>query len=495
MEGYEFAADPLWWRPFGGIDSDLRIDPLMSVTGRGTGTEPRVVLHYASGASVAAVIRCPLPGVVRLTIGDADLVLHSEDHEVAVEQAGPDSVRIAGPGVIAALGPGGLVTDTLPRPGGSLFAVADPDALPIVDMAAGTGRLLHRDRPVGWAESIALATGSAVFGGGENFQSLDLRGRRRTLLNRETHTATGRDLAYLNVPLLWSTSGWAVLVNTGGMVGVDAGASQQELLSIGVAGASLDLLAFAGPPSRVLATYWELTGAPGPLPDWSFGVWLSRATFISESEIGAVLDDLEAADALPDVVHVDGWLAGNVFRTFTCEWQADRQRFPDGWTERLRRRGVRSSVWLNPFVLADSDVGEALREQGLLLRRPDGEPACTADRGNRWIVDFTNPAARTWWRNALASLLTEVAPDALKLDFAEEMPLDAVCQRRSARHGHPQRLCAHVPAGHGRGAAGPAARRAGAAVLPLRHSRRTAQPRALGGRQPCHMGRLGGGAL
>ena len=129
------------------------------------------------------------------------------------------------------------------------------------------------------------------------------------------------------------------------------------------------------------------------MPDWAFGVWMSRATSVSKAEVAAALDDLGQADALPDVLHVDGWLAGNVFRTFTCEWRGDRDRFPHGWTDRLRERGVRSSVWLNPFLLAGSEIAEQARAAGLLLRWPDGTPAHTDDRHNRWIVDFTNPAA------------------------------------------------------------------------------------------------------
>jgi alpha-D-xyloside xylohydrolase len=133
------------------------------------------------------------------------------------------------------------------------------------------------------------------------------------------------------------------------------------------------------------------------------------------------------ADAAPDVLHVDAWLAGNVFRTFTCEWRGDRRRFPEGWTDRLRERGVRSSVWLNPFLLTGSDLAEEARAQGVLLRGADGSPAHTDDRDNRWIVDFTNPRAVRWWQERVADLLATERPDAVKLDFAEEIPEHARC--------------------------------------------------------------------
>ncbi len=420
------SNDPWWFAPFAGLPSALWIDPLTGASGSGEGVQVAVLLGYRSGATAEGLLSSPAPGVVRLTVGQPDLVLDGQPAVIRVEQRA-GAVSFEADGVRGSLGTGGLVTESLPRPGAVTLAVADKRALPIADSAAVTGRLMHHDAAVGWAESVALEPGAAVYGSGESFSALDLRGRRRTLRNVETHTAAGRDLAYLNVPLLWSTAGWAVLVNTGGMVGADIGASQQETLSLAVAGPSLDLLAFAGTPAEILARYWQLTGTPGSVPDWAFGVWMSRATYVSEAEVHQVLDDLAAADATPDVVHVDAWLAGNVFRTFTCEWRADRERFPAGWTERLRERGVRSSVWLNPFLLAGSEAGQQARRDGLLLCWPDGSPACTDDRHDRWIIDFTNPAAVRWWHDRVADLLATEGPDALKLDFAEEIPENAVC--------------------------------------------------------------------
>ena len=426
MTDYLLATDPLWYAPFAGLDSGLWIDPLTAVSGAGEAGMVEVALHYASGTTIAASLSCPAPGVVRLTIGAPDLAVPVRGGPVTVAEQGGE-VLITGPGVQAALGQGGLRTEALPRPGAARFAVTDAEALPIAEMAAVTGRLMRHDAQVGWAECIALQTGAAVYGGGENFTGLDRRGRRHTLRNVETNTATGRDMAYLNVPLLWSTAGWAVWANTGGMVGADVGASQQEAMSLAVAGPSLDLFVFAGAPAEILSTFWALTGVPGEVPPWAFGVWMSRATYVNEPEVAAVLDDLEQAGARPDVLHVDGWLAGNVFRTFTCEWQGDRERFPHGWTDRLRERGVRSSVWLNPFLLAGSPIAERAREAGLLLRWPDGAPAHTDDRHNRWIIDFTNPAAEQWWADRLGELLAVEQPDAVKLDFAEEIPERALC--------------------------------------------------------------------
>lgn len=78
-----------------------------------------------------------------------------------------------------------------------------------------TGRDAEGDVP-GWRTSaITIAgydawllqrrvAGEGIYGSGESFLGLDLAGKQRILINRETNGAGGVDLAYLNIPFVWS---------------------------------------------------------------------------------------------------------------------------------------------------------------------------------------------------------------------------------------------------------------------------------------------------
>ncbi len=288
-------------------------------------------------------------------------------------------------------------------------------------------RVFEAGCPLGWMLSIRLTQGEQLVGGGESFTGLDLRGRKRVLVNRETHGASGADLAYLNVPFFWSSAGWGLFLDTGAPVLADIGATESGTARFVVLSREVTVSLMKGDGQALLRQYSDAAGKAGDWPDWAFGTWMSRATYMSAAEIHRVLDSLQAADCPVDVVHVDAWMTGNVFREFTCNWTVDRSRFPQGWTDSIRRRGVRTSLWLNPYVLAGSDLAFGLFKSGLLLKNQNGGPAVTSDQDNRYLVDFINPAAVTWWQDQIRRLLKEEHPDALKLDFGEEVPLDAVC--------------------------------------------------------------------
>jgi alpha-D-xyloside xylohydrolase len=333
-----------------------------------------------------------------------------------------------------------------------------PAAGPQAPLAGGAVRLSRAfagDVPVGWEVRLPLGAES-VFGGGESYRSVDLRGTRRVLLNSEPDGEFGAGQAYLHVPFFWSTAGWGLLLGTGAPVLADVGAEEAGVARFVALGREVELTLLRGDPPALLRAYGDVTGRVGPWPDWAFGTWMSRASYLSAVDIHRVLDELQAADCPVDVVHVDAWLAGNVFREFTCSWRPDRTRFPEGWTDAVRARGVRVSLWLNPFVLAGSPLDRELRRKRLLLIGPDGAPAATCDRANRHIVDFTNPAAAEWWGDQVLRLLAEERPDALKLDFGEEIPLGAIC--RDGRTGlevrnayallYQRATAAAIPAGH-----------------------------------------------
>lgn len=277
---------------------------------------------------------------------------------------------------------------------------------------------------IGWAVTVPLAPDAEVYGGGESFQGPRLRGRTRLCRNAETHGILGRDVAYLNVPFFWSDAGWGIYLHSPGETAADLGATHTDIAAFLVPTNEIDVFVYTGTPEEILCQHLSVTGSSPVPPDWTFGVWMSRCSYVSATHVENVVAELREADCPVDVIHVDAWVSGNVIEELSCNWTIDRERFPLGWTKSLADKGVRTSLWLNPYVTAGTDTAEQLASQGFLVRTDCGPRATTPDLPSRNLIDFTNPGAVSWWQERVAELLDEGAT-AIKADFGEEVPPDA----------------------------------------------------------------------
>ncbi|HVE76368.1 MAG TPA: TIM-barrel domain-containing protein [Actinomycetota bacterium] len=368
------------------------------------------------GEPVKAVFTIPAPGVLRVRIGDtgagtAATSMLTEFNEVNAELRGQgDTVRISGDGVDAAWGPEGL----------SFGAYRHPP--PVTMFAGSPPGVQESDKTTVWSEAMWLAPDAAIYGGGESFLGPNLRGRKRKLVNSESHGAAGIDLSYLNVPFFWSDSGWGVFFHTAAPMNADLGATVSECGFFEVEGEVLDFFIFNGSPQEIMKSYLKLTGLPAKFPSWALGVWMGRCSFLSSQDIDEVLADLDAADCPVDVFHVDHWLEGDLIHDLTCNWKVDRKRWPEGWTKTLRDRGIRVSLWHNPYIQHRTKLAKELAGKGMLVRDAKGKLAKTNDMTNRFVLDFTNPATVEWWVDQIKRVAEEEGNSAFKPDFAEEVP-------------------------------------------------------------------------
>jgi alpha-D-xyloside xylohydrolase len=394
-------------------------------------TEPFKAIEVCGGVLVAALANdvvvhvnasIPIPGVLRLRcspqIAGPEPLLgfvrsSDEEHPAHVTDAG-DTIRIQGDGVDASWSRDGQGFSF-----GAYERFREPSAATVPVQsgfrpgAGGTGPA--------WTEAVKLSPDCGVYGGGESYQGINLRGRTRRLRNTEVDRAAGRNTAYLNVPLLWSDAGWGLLLNTGAVITADVAATHSEAMILEIDSAELDMYLLAGDAPTMLSAYHQLTGLPRPVPDWAFGVWMSRSSYFNVDEMLSVADDLAAAQCPVDVMHVDEWLQDVVLDSSAWSSEPERSRFPAGWTGRLRERGLRTSVWINPYLTPSSDIGRYAASAGYLVTA-DGHPTGTVDNPDTYPVDFYSPAARAWWRDRVASMIAEEQVDAVLADFGEELP-------------------------------------------------------------------------
>ncbi|MDQ5853291.1 MAG: alpha-xylosidase, partial [Chloroflexota bacterium] len=239
---------------------------------------------------------------------------------------------------------------------------------------------------------------------------------------------TGSEQAYKNVPFYLTNRGYGVLVNHPENVSFEVASEKVSRVQFSVSGQSLEYFVIFGPtPKEVLEKYTALTGRPALPPPWSFGLWLSTS-FTTSYDEGTVTSFIQgmADRALPlHVFHFDCfWMK----EFHWCDFEWDERTFPDpaGMLRRLKDRGLRICVWINPYIAQRSPLFAEGMQQGYLLQKPNGD----VWQWDLWqpgmgIVDFTNPAARQWFCDKLRALV-DMGVDCFKTDFGERIPTDVV---------------------------------------------------------------------
>jgi alpha-D-xyloside xylohydrolase len=111
-----------------------------------------------------------------------------------------------------------------------------------------------------------------------------------------------------------------------------------------------------------------------------------------------------------------------------CDFEWDAQAFPDpaGMLRRLKSKGLKVCVWINPYISQLSKLFREGAESGYFLKTPDGR----VFQRDAWqpgmaLVDFTNPQAVEWYCSKLRRLL-EMGVDCFKTDFGEWIPENVV---------------------------------------------------------------------
>ena len=428
-------------------------------------------------STATITISSPLPDVLRVRV----------EHHAGAVSSGP-SFELPGAGA-----PPVTMDADAARPSitaGSLTARITRDPLQIDFEQDGRTLTSVLPRSIGVAsgpdgaryvfQQLTLGVGELVYGLGERFGPMVKNGQSIDIWNADGGTSS--EQAYKNVPFYWTNNGYGVFVDHPERVSFEVASEAVSRNQFSVAGEYLEYFVIAGPsPKQILARYTELTGRAPKVPRWSFGLWLSTSftTDYDEQTVNQFLDGMAEREIPLSVFHFDCfWM--REFRWCDFEWDPRTFPEPEAMLARLKERGLRVCVWINPYIAQQSPLFDEGRENGYLVRRADG----SVWQWDLWqagmaLVDFTNPAAAKWFSDKLATLLDQ-GVDAFKTDFGERIPTDVVWHDGSRPAADAQLLHPALQQDGLRPAA-PAPRRGrGGALRQVRDRRWPAVPGALG---------------
>ncbi len=330
------------------------------------------------------------------------------------------------------------------------FTISDQDSSSIISRSPTDGHFVRRHRvpPLcktdnGWLFCHDLKSSEPIYGLGEKWGALNKRGQLIRSYNSDA-LGVNAEISYKNVPFCWSPEGWGVLAHTPAIVTHSVGhpAWSQRTYCCLIEDDVLDVFLLLKPNNRsdnvaadMLIALTELTGrAPLP-PIWSGGVILSKAYYQDPDELLSVAREVRARNMPCDTITIDGRAWQDTDTRFAFEWDKTRWPDPKPVLDELKQMGFKICIWEYPLISVEHEWFKMFADKGWLLKDKRTGEAYQYDWDQQafgqvltalpksGIVDFTQPEAYAFWRDAHKPLF-DMGIDMIKADFGEQLEDD-----------------------------------------------------------------------
>ncbi|MEA2142987.1 MAG: alpha-D-xyloside xylohydrolase [Solirubrobacteraceae bacterium] len=241
---------------------------------------------------------------------------------------------------------------------------------------------------------------------------------------------------YAPAPWLQSSRGYAVHVGGfGNGMRFELGSNRTTVSARSAAGPlRIELLTQPTPAAR-LRRHLHDTGRPPVLPEWGYGFWKSRDVYGHQTEVE---DDFDGCS--DNAIPLDALVLDSPWETQYNTWIPNPHQFTDftGMVRGFRAAGVRTVAWVTPWVNVDSSEGQTPPDpQSRALHRAPASNYAEGLAGGHYVrdrdggafvarwwmgtgspIDFTSPAAETWWRTQAKQALA-LGIEGIKADDGE----------------------------------------------------------------------------
>jgi len=305
---------------------------------------------------------------------------------------------------------------------------------------------------------LPATPGESIFGCGEQYSRLDLKGSRVPLWSEEQGIGRGRNLittlanlwggaggnwhtTYFGQPSFISSERSYVHVQTTAYCIFDFKRPRTTTLRSWAVPEEI-VIGFAPDAPATVGALSALVGRQRALPAWTWeGVWLGAQGGMDE--VRSKLEAAKTAGVMTGAVWVQDWCGRRITsfgKQLQWNWEFDKELYPNLPEEisKLRREGVRFLGYINPFLAIEGLLYLEASRAGFCVKRDDGSDyLITITTFPAAMVDLFNPEAFTWIKSVIKRDLLGIGMAGWMADFGEYLPVDAVL------HGGRDPLLAH----------------------------------------------------
>ena len=327
-----------------------------------------------------------------------------------------------------------------------------------VERAGGFVACLRGEPGWGYRFSLCAQRREAIFGGGEQYRKLNLKGERvvnfvsehitvptvlqkavlpPALYREKTHAQIG---AYSPMPVFVSSEKYLLRFETTAD-GFSDFRPTESVFSFDSCPKSLTYLtadSFSA-LSRALA---DVTPNRQYLPGWCLDGMILGVQGGTETVLKKAFA-MQDAGARVCGVWCQDWCGERITamgKQVNWNWEGDDALYPGlrDAVARLRARGIEFLAYINPYLVKDGPQYNFCKEKGWLITKTDGSvchmKSTTFDAG---MLDLTNPDAVTYIKDTLIKEnMLSLGIRGYMADFGEYLPPDAVLHDGSAQELH-----------------------------------------------------------
>lgn len=242
-----------------------------------------------------------------------------------------------------------------------------------------------------------------IFGLGERSNGIDLVGNRYNLYNRPKY---GYEIGALNlnysVPLIVSSNSYLLFFDNPQKGYADVGETENGILEWGAIGGTMKYVVIAGSSYKSISSkYSELTGFQPLPPRWALGNLQSRMGYRSQYETDSIVDLTQKEDFPLDAMIIDlYWFGDSLQGTMgRLDWYKPKWPNPEEMISNLRKKGVKTVLITEPYILDSLDNFKVADKLGILARDTLGNSYVNREFyfGHGALLDIFKPAAGDWF--------------------------------------------------------------------------------------------------